>query len=322
MMAVWAVLCGLLGLVVLTLRDAVKAICRKELGTRLSQLPQALLWLAVRQLPKEWRDDLSGEWRSELIAIGRETSGTPLTGLVKKIFFVAVLTTRARAIGRAYAGRPQVLAAVQDAVRFAIGRLRHTTQSRTTGPSAGDFAVAASGGAGSESISVRWPVAVATVLALSAVTALTLYATSGQGSKPQLPNQGGESGTELYSGNVNIINGADLSYRGATGNDILFFYYGSLGYLTAGSDVSLAILPPPTAALNASYKACEDNHNRIGQIQVDSLQMGSAMCAYTSNNQVVWIRFLGVTNSLDAFIETLDIKAVIWQGRRSVRSSS
>ena len=122
MTAAWAVLCGLLGLVILVLRGAVNGMSRGEAQTRLSQLPQALLWLAVRQLPEEWRDDLGGEWQSELAAIRRETTETPLTGLAKELLFAAVLAIRARATARAYAGSPSALATVREAMRrLAVG---------------------------------------------------------------------------------------------------------------------------------------------------------------------------------------------------------
>jgi hypothetical protein len=178
MTAAWAVLWGLLGLVILLLREAIKDMGRGEVQTRLSQLPQALLWLAVRQVPKEWRDELGGEWRSELAAIRREATGTPLTGLAHGLLFAAVLVIRARAIARAYAGRPQALAMVWDVMRrLAIGRIPFTARNRTTQPTTGDFALAPAGGAGSGTISIRRSIAIATGLALTAGTALTLYAT-------------------------------------------------------------------------------------------------------------------------------------------------
>ena len=116
MTAVWAALLGLVGLVVLLLREAVKDMCRSEVQTRLSQIPEALIWLAVRLLPRELREDFGGEWRSEVDAIRREKSKTPLTGLFCGIFFATGLLIRARTTARAYQGRPQVLAMVWDAV--------------------------------------------------------------------------------------------------------------------------------------------------------------------------------------------------------------
>jgi hypothetical protein len=178
--------CGALGLAILLLGEAIKDLSRGELQARLSQLPQALLWLAVRQVPKEWRNDLRSEWRSELDAIRREKSETPLTGLAHGIFFATGLLVRARIIARAYAGRPQVSAIVWEAIRRRIIRgIPLLVRNRAVRPSTGDPALAAPGGSGSGTIVIRRPVAIAVALALTTGTALTLYAVTPSATKPK-----------------------------------------------------------------------------------------------------------------------------------------
>lgn len=192
MTAVWAALLGLVGLVVLLLREAVKDMCRSEVQTRLSQIPEALIWLAVRLLPRELREDFGGEWRSEVDAIRREKSKTPLTGLFCGIFFATGLLIRARTTARAYQGRPQVLAMVWDAVHgLAIRHIPFIVRNRSARPSVGNFALAAPSGFGNGTISIRRPVVITVGLALTVATALTLYVIwPGQGLNPVLPNQG------------------------------------------------------------------------------------------------------------------------------------
>ena len=112
----WTVLSVLL-LAALVFRDAIREMCRKEARTRLDQLPQALLWLAVRQLPRQCRDDFGGEWRSELDAIRREASETPITGLTRGIIFAVGLFIRGRSVARAFEGRPGALTIVRSTLR-------------------------------------------------------------------------------------------------------------------------------------------------------------------------------------------------------------
>jgi hypothetical protein len=112
----WAVLSVLL-LAALVFRDVIREMCRKETRTRLDQLPQALLWLAVRQLPRQCRDDFGGEWRSELDAIRREASEIPVTGLAREIIFAVGLFIRGRSIARAFEGRPGALTMVRSTLR-------------------------------------------------------------------------------------------------------------------------------------------------------------------------------------------------------------
>ena len=111
MSVVWAALCGLALIVMLT-RDAIKAMCQQEVQTRLTQLPQAVLRLAIRCLPRELRADLGGEWLSELEAIRRECSAVPVTGLVRELLFAVSLLIRGRAVARGFAGSPTGLTAV------------------------------------------------------------------------------------------------------------------------------------------------------------------------------------------------------------------
>ena len=56
-------------------------IIEDEPGTRLDRIPFAILALAAARLPREFRDHLVAEWRTELQFILRKTEGGPLTRL-------------------------------------------------------------------------------------------------------------------------------------------------------------------------------------------------------------------------------------------------
>src|SRR2546429_3150682 len=83
----WAALCGLFAFGVLLLRDVLTDLIKSEVRTRLFQLPNALMRIAVYSLPHDLRTGLGGEWRSELEAISRDNEKTPLTCLIRAIFY-------------------------------------------------------------------------------------------------------------------------------------------------------------------------------------------------------------------------------------------
>ncbi len=124
-------------------------------------------------------------------------------------------------------------------------------------------------------------------------------------------------GTKLYSGEVNVLNGDGLTYETAAGNQILFTYYGSLGYLSAGANVNLAVLGTLAPTPSAAYQACEQTGNYTDQVTLNQLPVGSTLCAFTPNNQVVWIRILGTETGQSAFDMALHVEAISWQGPNS-----
>jgi hypothetical protein len=139
----WAVVLGLLGFVVLIFRNVITNVCGKELWTRFNQLPEVLLWLAVRQLPREWRDDLRGEWRAELDAIPRETSKeVPLTQLGRRLRFAGSLLLRGRIVAREFAGRPSRLVSIWDILRrFVLSAARAWTGRAAEGLTVAEISV-------------------------------------------------------------------------------------------------------------------------------------------------------------------------------------
>jgi hypothetical protein len=74
----------------------------------------------------------------------------------------------------------------------------------------------------------------------------------------------------------------------------LFWNFNSLGRLTAGDGVELAVLSAPAPGKNASYQACKKISSRsyVTQINLDSLGVGATICAFTPNQQVIWLWFL------------------------------
>jgi cellulose synthase (UDP-forming) len=113
---------GLLLLAVLLLRDALTDMCQREIQTRLNQLPQVLLGLAILRLPTDWRDDVGGEWRSELDAIRRNLAETPVTALLRELSFSIGLLIHGRAVVRALTGDMGLLATIGGLLSFNISR--------------------------------------------------------------------------------------------------------------------------------------------------------------------------------------------------------
>jgi DNA-binding transcriptional MerR regulator len=74
---------ALVMLAVMMVRGAVNTMCREEIETRIGRIPDALIRLAAARLPRQARDDLTGEWRAELDFILRDTDGLPVTRLLR-----------------------------------------------------------------------------------------------------------------------------------------------------------------------------------------------------------------------------------------------
>jgi hypothetical protein len=86
--------------IVVPLRGAFADMCKEEMRTRLELLPQALLRLAVWQLPPQVRDDHGEEWRGELAHILKASDSLPLTRLIRGVRYAASMILPARSIGR------------------------------------------------------------------------------------------------------------------------------------------------------------------------------------------------------------------------------
>jgi hypothetical protein len=87
-------------LIVVPLRGVFADMCKEEMQARLELLPQALLCLAVCQLPPQIRDDLEEEWRSELAHILKASDGLPITQLIRGVHYATSMILPARIIGR------------------------------------------------------------------------------------------------------------------------------------------------------------------------------------------------------------------------------
>ena len=147
----------------------------------------------------------------------------------------------------------------------------------------------------------------------------TFTASTSQPPDPTNSPAGVKPGTEVDSGTVDIPNGGSLSYQTGAGNEIVFNYYGSLGYLGAGQGVNLAVLNAPAPSANSAYQACESEStsNYTQEIQINTLAPGDTLCGFMPNNQVSWVQFLGTQTGQSAFDSTLRVSAIIWQGRSS-----
>jgi len=119
-------------------------------------------------------------------------------------------------------------------------------------------------------------------------------------------------GAEVNSGTFNIPDTQDLSYPNGAGSEVIFYYEGTLGYLDAGQDVNLAVLRAPVTAPSLAYQACKHLGNYTQQVKIDTLAAGDSLCAFTPNNQVSWIRFLGTRGQSGSGL-TLRVAIITWK---------
>jgi hypothetical protein len=174
----WAAIWGLLALMIWLVRDAITDMCQQEVRTRLNQLPEAVLRVAVWCLPREWREDLEDEWLSELEAIRRETHDVPITSLVRVLYFAVGLLVRGRAVARELTGKPGPLASARMLLRrlnigqIARGTLRSGTPVTVKGFASGTLRTSNSG-----VLSISRPAAAMVVATAAALAgAGTIYA--------------------------------------------------------------------------------------------------------------------------------------------------
>lgn len=187
MMTVWAVLLGVLALAAPPVRAIITDMCQKEARTRLAQAPVALLRLAARQVPREWRADFLGEWLAELDDIRRATSETPVTGLVRQLLFALSLVIHARAVAREFTGerRPWI---PRSLPRWAsLRRALRSARQRVTRSLRPVLAPAGSRVSGGGTVSLRWPVAVVAVAALASASTFFIMSLTRQGAGPRSP---------------------------------------------------------------------------------------------------------------------------------------
>ena len=92
----WALLAGLICLVIWLLRNAAGEMLKEEMQTRLCLIPNALIRVAVLRLPEQGRSDLADEWLSELAFIVNGTEGLPVTRLLRGVRFAGSLLWTAR----------------------------------------------------------------------------------------------------------------------------------------------------------------------------------------------------------------------------------
>lgn len=71
----WALLAGLICLIIWLLRNATGEMLREEMQTRLCRIPNAVIRVAVLRLPEQGRSEMADEWLSELAFIVNRTEG-------------------------------------------------------------------------------------------------------------------------------------------------------------------------------------------------------------------------------------------------------
>ena len=76
----------------------------EEIRTRLSRLPNALIFLIALRFPREIRRDLVDEWTAELEAVVSGTEGLPVTRLLAGLEYAWGLYRFQRADGRRLTG--------------------------------------------------------------------------------------------------------------------------------------------------------------------------------------------------------------------------
>ncbi len=92
----WALLAGLICLIIWLLRNAAGEMLKEEMQTRLCRIPNAVIRVAVLRLPVQSRSELADEWRSELAFIVNDTEGLPVTRLLRGVRFAGSLLWTAR----------------------------------------------------------------------------------------------------------------------------------------------------------------------------------------------------------------------------------
>ncbi len=100
----WALLAGLICLVIWLVRNAAGEMMKEEMQTRLCRIPNAVIRVAVLRLPEQTRHELADEWLSELAFIVNDTEGLPVTRLLRGIRYAGRLLWTAREMAHELAG--------------------------------------------------------------------------------------------------------------------------------------------------------------------------------------------------------------------------
>ena len=120
----WALLAGLICLVIWLLRNAAGEMLKEEMQTRLCRIPNALIRVAVLRLPELGRSDLADEWRSELAFIENNTAGLPVTRLLRGVRFAGSLLWAARGMARELASGQESVSYRTPALDVGLGIAR------------------------------------------------------------------------------------------------------------------------------------------------------------------------------------------------------
>ncbi len=104
MKSTWFVLLGLAVLGYGLLRTVATQICQEEMRTRLSRLPNSLIYLAASRLPGQAREEFGHEWRAELAFMLRDTAGLPLTRLFRGTRYAMSLLWASRGLASELSG--------------------------------------------------------------------------------------------------------------------------------------------------------------------------------------------------------------------------
>ena len=103
----WALLAGLICVIIWLLRNAAEEMLKEEMQTRLCRIPNAVICVAVLRLPEQSRNELAEEWRSELAFIVNDTEGLPVTRLLRGMRFAGSLLWTARELADELASGPE-----------------------------------------------------------------------------------------------------------------------------------------------------------------------------------------------------------------------
>jgi hypothetical protein len=102
---IWIGMVSLALLVSWLVRAAVVDMFSQEARTRLARIPFAVIRLARARLPRELRNNFTGEWNAELEFVLSGTDGMPITRLIRGIRYAVGLLLAARAIADGLTGR-------------------------------------------------------------------------------------------------------------------------------------------------------------------------------------------------------------------------
>jgi hypothetical protein len=171
--ALLAALVAVVIFVVAQFLTVIAELFRIEFRTRLRQLPDFLVRLAVRRIPAVQRDDLGREWLAEVHRLVHGTAEElPVSSLATAIFYALGLLVRGPAIAREFSGTKRHAIDMRATLRRLLAR-------RMPG---GPVGVGSGPGAGAGSVAVSIPVTAAISISVALAAALAVY-----GTRPAVP---------------------------------------------------------------------------------------------------------------------------------------